>query len=52
MNIERFTQKAQEALAGAQSLAAQHNHQQIEPEHLLAALLNQTDGLIPPLLRG
>jgi ATP-dependent Clp protease ATP-binding subunit ClpB len=52
MNIERFTQKAQEALAGAQSLAAQHNHQQIEPEHLLAVLLNQSDGLIPPLLKG
>jgi len=52
MNIERFTQKAQEALAGAQSLAAQYNHQQIEPEHLLAALLEQTGGLIPTLLEG
>jgi len=30
MNIERFTQKAQEALAGAQAQAAKHNHQQIE----------------------
>jgi len=52
MNIERFTQKAQEALASAQSLAAQYHHQQIEPEHLLAALLAQSDGLIPPLLQG
>jgi len=52
MNIERFTQKAQEALAGAQSLAAQYHHQQIEPEHLLTALLAQSDGLIPPLLKG
>jgi ATP-dependent Clp protease ATP-binding subunit ClpB len=52
MNIERFTQKAQEALAGAQSQAAKRNHQQIEPEHLLAALLEQTDGLIPHLLQG
>ncbi len=52
MNIERFTQKAQEALGGAQSLAAQQNHQQIEPEHLLVVLLKQTDGLIPPLLKG
>jgi len=52
MNIERFTQKAQEALAGAQSLAAKYNHQQIEPEHLLAALLSQSDGLVPPLLKG
>jgi ATP-dependent Clp protease ATP-binding subunit ClpB len=52
MNIERFTQKAQEALAGAQSQAAKHNHQQIEPEHLLAHLLEQTDGLIPNLLEG
>jgi ATP-dependent Clp protease ATP-binding subunit ClpB len=52
MNIEKFTQKAQEALAGAQSQAAQRNHQQIEPEHLLAHLLEQTDGLIPHLLEG
>jgi ATP-dependent Clp protease ATP-binding subunit ClpB len=52
MNIERFTQKAQEALQTAQSLAAQYKHQQIEPEHVLAALLNKTDGLIPRLLGG
>ncbi|OGP54526.1 MAG: ATP-dependent chaperone ClpB [Deltaproteobacteria bacterium RBG_13_52_11] len=52
MNIDRFTQKAQEALQGAQSLAGQYNQQQIEPEHLLAALLNQIDGLIPRLLEG
>jgi ATP-dependent Clp protease ATP-binding subunit ClpB len=52
MNIERFTQKAQEALAGAQSQASKRNHQQIEPEHLLAYLLEQTDGLIPNLLEG
>jgi ATP-dependent Clp protease ATP-binding subunit ClpB len=52
MNPERFTQKAQEALAAAQSLAAQYSHQQIEPEHLLAVLCNQTDGLLPPLLKG
>jgi ATP-dependent Clp protease ATP-binding subunit ClpB len=52
MNIERFTQKAQEALAGAQAQAARYSHQQIEPEHLLAALLEQTDGLIPNLMEG
>jgi ATP-dependent Clp protease ATP-binding subunit ClpB len=52
MNIERFTQKAQEALHNAQGMATQYSHQQIEPEHLLTALLAQTDGLIPPLLEG
>ncbi|OGP93627.1 MAG: ATP-dependent chaperone ClpB [Deltaproteobacteria bacterium RBG_16_54_18] len=52
MNINQFTQKAQEALQGAQALAARSNHQQIEPEHLLAALLNQIDGLVIPLLQG
>lgn len=52
MNIDRFTQKAQEALQGAQATTARYNHQQIEPEHLLLALLEETDGLVPRLLEG
>ncbi len=50
MNIDRFTQKAQEALQGVQALVARYNHQKVEPEHLLLALLEQPDGLIPLLL--
>jgi len=50
MNIDRFTQKAQEALQGAQAITARYNHQQIEPEHLLLTLLEQADGLVPQLL--
>jgi ATP-dependent Clp protease ATP-binding subunit ClpB len=51
MNLNRFTEKAQEALASAQSLAQQRNHQQMEPDHLLLALLEQEQGLAPALLQ-
>src|SRR5437667_2894 len=44
MGIEKFTTKLQEALAEAQSNALGQDHQYIEPQHLLAALLNQEDG--------
>lgn len=50
-NINRFTEKSQEALLGAQQLAEQLNHSQVEPEHLLAALLQQEDGVVPQLLQ-
>ena len=45
MDINRLTQKAQEGLAAAQSKAAQYGHQQVDVEHLLAALLEQDGGL-------
>jgi ATP-dependent Clp protease ATP-binding subunit ClpB len=45
MRLDRFTQKAQEAIAESQELALQYNNSQIEPEHLLAALLRQEDGV-------
>ena len=45
MKFDRFTEKAQEALAGAQALAREHRHSQIEPEHLLLALLQQPDSI-------
>jgi len=44
MRVEKFTTKLQEALAEAQSLAVGLDHQYIEPQHLLAALLAQEDG--------
>ena len=50
MNIEKFTQRAQEAIAAAQSEALRHNHQQVDGEHLHFALVSQEDGLIPRLL--
>ena len=45
MDINRFTQKSQEALSAAQSKAAQYGHQQVDVEHLLAALTEQEGGL-------
>ena len=50
MDINRFTEKSQEAIRAAQSLAARLSHQQIEPEHLTVSLLEQTNGLVPTLL--
>ena len=51
MQPERFTTKAQAALQSAQRIAQEHSHQEIDGEHLLAALLQQEDGLIQPLLQ-
>ena len=51
MNIERFTQKAQEAIAGSQELALKLGNQQIDAEHLHMALLQQQNGLIPKILK-
>ncbi|MGB9800835.1 MAG: ATP-dependent chaperone ClpB [Thermanaerothrix sp.] len=50
MNLERYTQKAQEALFQAQQLARDLNHQSIEPAHLLLALVQQQDGIIPAII--
>ncbi|PYN98152.1 MAG: ATP-dependent chaperone ClpB [Candidatus Rokuibacteriota bacterium] len=50
MRFEKFTVKAQEAMQAAQSLADQHNHQSVEPEHLLLALLQQREGVVGPVL--
>ncbi len=51
MNINKYTEKAREAVAAAADLAGQLSHPQIEPEHLLAALAGQKDGIVPELLR-
>ena len=45
MDINRFTQKAQEAISSAQTKAARYSHQQVDVEHLLASLLEQEGGL-------
>ena len=50
MQLERFTLKAQEALAASQRLAQERRHAQIEPEHLAAALLDQEGGLARSIL--
>ena len=50
MDTNKFTEKAREALQGAQKLAVRFGHQQIEPEHLLLALLDQEGGLTAAVL--
>jgi len=50
IRFDKLTLKAQEAVQSAQDIAARHDHQQIEPLHLLGALVAQTDGVVPPLL--
>jgi len=51
MRFDRLTEKAQEALLAAQELARARGHQQVDVEHLLLALLDQTDGVVPRLVR-
>ena len=50
MNIDQFTLKAQDAIQQANSIAQQEDHSEIGTEHLLLALLEQEDGVIPPLV--
>jgi ATP-dependent Clp protease ATP-binding subunit ClpB len=50
MRLDKLTIKAQEAIQAAQSLADQHGHQAIEPEHVLVALLQQREGVVGPVL--
>ncbi len=50
LRFEKLTVKAQEALQDAHEVAARHENQEITPLHLLAALTNQADGVVPPLL--
>ncbi|RPI14104.1 MAG: type VI secretion system ATPase TssH, partial [Acidobacteriales bacterium] len=50
MDINRFTEKAQQALQAAQNKATRLSHQQIDVEHMLAALLGQEGGLAPAIL--
>jgi ATP-dependent Clp protease ATP-binding subunit ClpB len=51
MRLDKFTIKAREALAAAQELAGSRGHQELTPEHLLTALLDQQEGVAGALLR-
>ena len=50
MDMNQFTQKAREALQAAQRIAVEYSNNTVEQEHLLAALAQQQDGLIPQML--
>ena len=50
MDINKFTQRSQEAILAARSGAEQRNHQSIQPAHLFDAILAQTDGIVYPVL--
>ncbi len=50
MNLDKFTQKSQEAILQAQEIARDLNHQAVEPAHLLLALLRQAEGIVPAIV--
>jgi ATP-dependent Clp protease ATP-binding subunit ClpB len=50
MRFDKFTEKAQEALLNAQELVRRFHHSQMESEHLLLALVEQADGIVPQVL--
>ncbi len=50
MRLEKFTLRAQEAIQSAIELAERNQNQQVEPEHLLAAMLEQPEGIVRPIL--
>jgi ATP-dependent Clp protease ATP-binding subunit ClpB len=50
MRLDKFTLRAQEAIQAAIELAERNQHQQVEPEHLLAAMLEQPEGIVRPVL--
>ncbi len=50
MNIQKFTQKSIEAINDVEKITYEYGNQQMQPEHLLMALLDQDDGLIPKLI--
>ena len=51
MNINKYTEKARDAVASAIELARKNNNPQVEPEHVLLALVEQREGIVPELLR-
>jgi ATP-dependent Clp protease ATP-binding subunit ClpB len=50
MDLNKYTQKSQEAILHAQQLAQDYNHQSIEPAHLLLSLLQQEEGVVPAIV--
>ena len=51
MDFKKLTEKAQEAVMTAQNLASEMTHAEITPEHLLVALVEQENGIVPSILR-
>jgi ATP-dependent Clp protease ATP-binding subunit ClpB len=51
MTLDKFTLKAQDAIAVAQQIASEHANQQLEPEHIIVALLRDSDGIIPTIFK-
>jgi ATP-dependent Clp protease ATP-binding subunit ClpB len=51
MNINKYTEKAQEAIIAAQQIADREGHPEILPEHLLLTLLEQREGIVPEIVR-
>src|SRR5215470_9473654 len=51
MRLDKFTLRAQEAIQSAIELAERNTNQQVEPEHLLVAMLEQPEGIVRPILR-
>ena len=51
MNLNKLTEKAQEAVVGAQNLASEQNHSDVTPEHLFVTLAEQPGGIVPSVLR-
>ena len=51
MNLNKFTEKAQEAVVAAPQLASELHHSQVEPEHLLVMLSEQDGGVVPSVFR-
>lgn len=50
MNLDKYTSKSQQAILRAQRLAEDHDHQEIEPAHLLYALLEETEGVVAAVI--
>src|SRR5688572_31477670 len=51
MNMNKYTEKAQEAIVAAQQLADREGHAEILPEHLLVTLIEQREGIVPSLIQ-
>lgn len=52
MNLDKFTLKAQDAMAVAQQIASEYGNQQLEPEHVIMAMLRDSEGIIPIILKN
>src|SRR5262245_17585563 len=51
MNLNKLTEKAQEAILSSQNFATEYNHSEVTPEHLLVTLVEQSGGIVPSVLR-